>query len=167
MTQQKEIVMTQPEQVLIPHDDYRFESVGRFTDGRQFMAFVTGAYPGEHLPAPENWQDVKRWIAVIHIFDVNGEHLTTEARFIGLAREEPLLRSKIDTSFADLLRDYQIDDTCFCDIWIKPFRTVIDDIRYEFVYEREEDEGEIYERMTLWPNDIVFYPPWNDGLYDT
>lgn len=166
--------MTQPEKVLIPHDDYRFKSVGRFPDGRQFMAFVTGAYPGEHRHVPENWQDVKQWIAFIHIFDADGNHLTTdaqtselEARLIPFAQEEPHLRAKIDTMRTDLLRDYKIDDNYFCDICIRPFRTVIDDIYYEFVYVRREDGDKIYEQMALWPNDVVFYPPWNDGRYDT
>jgi hypothetical protein len=159
--------MTDPEKVLIPHDDFAFETVGRFADGRQFMAFVSGAYPGEHRLVPKNWLDVKRWIVVIHIFDADGNHLTTEAHLIGFAREEPHLHTKIDTMFVALLSDYKIIPSMYCDIWIKPFHTVVDDIYYEFVYEREEDGDEIYEQMALWPNDVVFYPPWNDGYYDT
>jgi hypothetical protein len=125
----------QPEKVLIPHDDFCFECVGRFPDGRQFMAFITGAYPGPDRLAPNNWKDVKRWIVVIHIFDSKGSHLTTDARLVGYAREEPQLDTKMAAIYADLLRDYQIDENSLCDIWIRPFHTVIDDIHYEFVYE--------------------------------
>jgi hypothetical protein len=157
----------QPEKVLIPHDDYRFECVGRFPHGRQFMAFQTGAFPGQHRVAPKNWQDVKKLIVVIHIFDAKGSHLTTDAHLIGYAREEPQIDAKMDAMYADLLREYKIEDNYLCDIWISSFHTVIDDIYYEFVYEQAADGDEIREQMALWPNDVVFYPPWNDGNYDT
>jgi hypothetical protein len=159
--------MSAPEKVLIPHDDYDFDTIGKFADGRQFMAFGTGAYPGEKRIAPANWKDVKRWIVGIHIFDAEGNHLTSEARLICFAREESQLYTKLDTMFPALLNDYQITPDLYCDIWIKPFRTVIDDIYYEFVYKHEDIDGEIYEQMALYPTDVVFYPPWDDGRYDS
>ena len=37
--------MAKPDKIRIPLDEGRFENVGRLPDGRQFMAYVTGAFP--------------------------------------------------------------------------------------------------------------------------
>jgi hypothetical protein len=40
----------------------------------------------------------------------------------------------------------------------------IDDVVYELVY---ENHGEGEEYAMLWPNDIMFHPPWDSGKYST
>ena len=64
-----------PDKIRIPLDEHRFENVGRLADGRQFMAFVTGAMPkGMKYPSPDQYH-LKRWLAVSHLFDSEGNHL--------------------------------------------------------------------------------------------
>src|SRR5262245_40636474 len=74
-----------PDKLRIPHDGHRFEYVGRLPDGRQFMAFVTGAFPdGVKLNwDTDEWQKVKSWSAVLHLFDADGNHLNSEVKLGG------------------------------------------------------------------------------------
>jgi hypothetical protein len=158
--------MPAPDKVLIPYDadiHGRFDTVGKFSDGRQFMAFETGAFP-QGYALSDDWLDVKRWLAVIHIFDADGNHLESEARLNRYARDEKLLTDEV---FNKLLADYQIDASMYCDIWIRAFHIVIDDIKYEFVYEEYQAGDTIHEQMALSHPDVVFYPPYDNGLYDT
>ena len=71
--------MAAPDKLRIPYEDYdygRFTSIGRLPDGTQFMAFVTGAFPtGQEYYLGDDWQTKKRWLAVIHRFDGDGNHI--------------------------------------------------------------------------------------------
>ncbi len=58
------------------------------------------------------------------------------------------------------------------DIAVKPFRFEQDGYRFGLIYERDSyddpanpDAG--YECVMLWPNDIMFHPPWDSGEYST
>jgi formate hydrogenlyase regulatory protein HycA len=81
--------VAKPDRLLIPYADYdkRFSLVGRYGEGNQFLAFVTGAYPADWWSRnrpPEylrnDWAEHKRWYAVLHRFDPDGNHFRTEAR---------------------------------------------------------------------------------------
>ena len=54
-----------------------------------------------------------------------------------------------------------------CDIYVKPFSAEIDGVLYELVYESGVDEDEGDEYVMLWPNDVMFHPPWDSGEYST
>jgi hypothetical protein len=44
---------------------YHIEHCGRLHDGRQMLAFVTGAFPEGYMFGPD-WRSQKRWLAVLH-----------------------------------------------------------------------------------------------------
>jgi hypothetical protein len=81
----EESLVGPPDTIHIPHDDHRFEYVGHLADGRQFMAYVTGAFPdGVKLNRDtDEWRRVKSWSAVLHLFDAEGNHLSSEVRLGG------------------------------------------------------------------------------------
>lgn len=63
--------MIPSDKLLIPHDEDHFEHVGKLPDGTQFLAFVTGAFPGG-VKYPDPSSEVasgKQWLAVVHRFD--------------------------------------------------------------------------------------------------
>ena len=66
-----------PERIPMALDHYDLRRIGRYGDGHQFMAFVTGSLPTRPLAA--DWQRHKRWYAVLHRFDADGRHLGTDA----------------------------------------------------------------------------------------
>src|SRR5262249_52882950 len=58
------------------------------------------------------------------------------------------------------------------DIAVKPFRVEQDGYLFSLVYERRsyddpDNLGAGYECVMLWPNDIMFHPPWDSGHYST
>jgi hypothetical protein len=62
------------------------------------------------------------------------------------------------------------------DVWLQLFSIDIDGIRYGLRYERHEFAdpteaaeagGPGYESVVFDPQDVVFHPPWNNGVYDT
>jgi formate hydrogenlyase regulatory protein HycA len=169
-----ENAMAAPEKLRIPYEDWedaRFEYVGQYGGGNQFMAFVTGAFPGpDHFPNPGgNWREIKRWSAVVHRFDRDGNHLGTEARLGGFDIEgRAAAGEKAWHHLGQILKDLGVENARPCDIHVKPFSAEVDGVVYALEYEREvTDDGEVLEHVMLWPNDIMFHPPWDGGKYST
>jgi formate hydrogenlyase regulatory protein HycA len=172
-TARKDRVFGPPERLRVPRDEGRFEHVGRYGSGNQFMAFVTGAFPeGDPYPDPAgDWASKKRWYAVLHRFDAAGNHLGTDAWSGGTTAEgqERAVRRawrKLEEMLASL-GDYEV-----CDIAVKPFRFEQDGYLFGLVYERNsyddpDNPGAGYACVMLWPNDIMFHPPWDSGEYST
>ena len=59
--------MAEPDKIRIAYENSeyaRFDCVGRLSDGTQFMAFVTGAFPsGEQYYLGDDWPAKKRWLS--------------------------------------------------------------------------------------------------------
>ena len=156
--------------ITIPYeddDDSRFNCVGRCKDDRQFMAFVTGAYPSDVatniqlFPGPGTGPKDQHWYGVIHTFDRDGNHLRTEARFGGTTADGKTVAA--DRAF-DLTNEslVALGELQYTSIRVRPFRVVIDGRVFGLVHER----GDESEWAMLWPNDVMFHPPWQ-GEYST
>lgn len=168
--------MAPPEKIRIPYeddDDSRFNTVGRAKAGpggevRQFMAFITGAYPGKpesgrNFPDPKDpdWARKKRWYGVVHIFDAGGKHLQTIAQLGGTQADGK--RESCERAFDRVNQIlFGMGELEFCSIDVAPFRVEIDGYVFGLVYEQEDGD----EFVMLWPNDVMFHPPW-DGEYST
>jgi formate hydrogenlyase regulatory protein HycA len=165
--------MAAPEKLRIPLDDGRFENVGRLPDGIQFMAFVTGAFPtGTPYLAPVS-RDKKRWLAVIHRFDADGNHVGSDSRLGGFDIEGR--QAAGDKAFAHLQEMYAEltaqGEPEICDIWAKLFSIEIEGVTHGLFYEQSEEEPLPGEKRGEWvmlqPRDIMFHPPWDSGNYST
>jgi hypothetical protein len=173
--------VAEPERLLIEHEDFeygRFNLVGRYGGGNQFMAFVTGAFPADWWSGnrpPEylrnRWAEHKRWWAVLHRFDPDGGHLGTEAWSGGTTADgqrEAIERA--DRKLTELLEPLGPREPC--DIRVRPFGVEIDGYFFGLVYQVNHyddpanPEG-TYECVMLEPNDIMFHPPWDSGEYST
>jgi hypothetical protein len=148
----------------------RFDLVGRDENGQQFVAFVTGALPvdeiAERLPEPlrRYWRSEKRWYAVLHRFDADGNHLGTDARSGGADGESDATNraeQELDALLA-ALGPWQSGD-----IWVRLFEVERDGCLFGLVYERSDEEDPELEYVLLEPNDIMFHPPWDSGDYST
>ncbi len=173
--------MPKPIRLRIPYEDDeygRFNLVGRYSGGDQFMAFVTGAFPADWWSGsrpPEylrtRWADHKRWYAVLHRFDADGNHLGTEVRCGGTtAAGESQAIERADEELAVLLTSLGPLEPQ--DIWVKPFGVEIDGYPFGLVYEcvnaeDPEDPSATNEYVMLQPNDVMFHPPWESGEYST
>ena len=165
--------MAAPDKLRIPLDDGRFENVGRLPDGTQFMAYVTGAFPTgtKYLDRVSDWRNKKRWLAVIHRFDADGNHIGSESRLGAFDIEGRQVAG--DKAFAHL-QDMFAELTArgepeFCDIWVKLFSVAIDDVTHGLFFEQSEEEPEEGKERREWvmlqPRDIMFHPPWDSGEY--
>ena len=168
--------MPRPDCIRIPYEDYedgRFCNVGRLDDGTQFMAFVTGAFPGPvgSYPAPSSdLRYLKHWLGVVHLFDEEGNHLRTDARLGGFDIEGRSLASyKAWTELNQIAAELGFEYAQLCDIYVKLFLVEIDGIQHGLVYEHYNDgeNGEESEWVIMWPRDIMFHPPWDSGSYST
>lgn len=165
--------MAAPDKLRIPleTEEYaRFDCVGRLEDGRQFLAFVTGAFPGEERYPDPTGSAVKhkRWIAVFHTFDGDGNYLQTETRMGGMNADEAA-GENAELQLSTLLAELGLEQANLCDIYIRPFSVEVDGVRHELVYEHkiDEEDGSEEEWVMLWPNDIMFHPPWDSGEYSS
>jgi len=65
--------VTIPERIPIAREkDYYTHYIGKYAAGKQFMACIVATLPRPGLP---DWERHKRWYAVLHTFDADGEHL--------------------------------------------------------------------------------------------
>jgi hypothetical protein len=82
--------MSKPDKIRIPFEnnkDSRFYYVGKYNGDNQFMAFITGAFPDDNkfpVTSDDDWKSIKRWVAVAHYFDADGNHLNSSIRLGGL-----------------------------------------------------------------------------------
>jgi len=163
--------MGRPDRLRIPHDpdpEGRFHHVGRTPDGRQFLAFVTGAFEYDPVAATQRWDGEKKWLAVVHIFAPDGAHLGTETRLGGFDHEGRLLAgSKAWDELGDLLAEVGLAGCLPGDINVAPFELVRDGVLYGLIYESYGDDGEEHELVMLEPNDVMFHPPWDSGQFST
>lgn len=162
--------MASPDKILIPLDDDRCENVGRLPDGTQFMAYVTGAYPGgdQYPGADSGLLHQKRWLAVIHQFDPDGNHIKSETRLGGFQREGRDIAGEkagecLEEMYATLMQQGEPD---YGDIWVKLFSVEIDGVVHGLFYEQSEENPEV-DWVLLEPCDIMFHPPWDSGDYST
>jgi hypothetical protein len=163
--------MAAPEKLRIPRDEGRFENIGRLPDGTQFMAYVTGAFPGGlKYPDPRSdWRTKKRWLAVIHRFDSEGNHLASETRVGGYDIEGRDIAgdkawNELEEMYTALAAGGKIE---LCDIWVTPFSVEIDGVIHGLFYEHHKHDDMDYECVMLEPRDIMFHPPWDSGEYST
>lgn len=184
--------MPEPDLLRIPCEHDRFTDVGRYGDGCQFMAFVTGAFRTDHedlSDIPDSWKKLytepMRWYAVLHRFDAEGNHLGTEARLGGINAPKDSPRDyfrerKIEAMdrAEEILQDLlaSLGPCQHGDIWVKPFRVEIDGCLFGLIYEEmESDEPDFVDpdfvdtegHVMLEPNDVMFHPPWDSGNYST
>ena len=166
--------MPKPELIRIPLDEHRFENVGRLPDGTQFMAYVTGAFPtGRKYYSGDDWRTKKKWLAVLHRFDAEGNHIGTEARLGAFDIEgRQVAGDKAFAHLQDMYAELAADgEPEFCDIRVKPFSVEIDEVTYGLFYQQSEEEPEEGEERGEWvllePRDIMFHPPWDGGEYST
>jgi hypothetical protein len=163
--------MARPERIRIPFEEEdRFDTIGRLPDGTQFMAFITGAFPtGEKYDATH-----KKWLAVVHRFDADGNHLATEARLGAFDSEGRKVAAEkafthLEAMYSELCALVQPE---FCDIRVRLFSVEIDNVTYGLFYEQSNEEDlEIGEKRQEWvmlePQDVMFHPPWDSGEYSS
>ncbi len=145
--------------------------VGRLEDGMQYLTFVTGAVPDGYIfDQGEEWRKVKRWIAVLHLFDAGGNHLQSETRLGGYDIEGwHEVCEKASAEIRMLFFPLRSKNPQRCDVFVKPFSIVLDGITHGLIYEalQPETDGRVFEYVMLQPRDIMFHPPWDSGEYST
>jgi hypothetical protein len=161
-----------PEKLRIPLDERRFDCVGHLDDGTQFMAFGTGCFPDGYILNTDNedWRKVKRWIAVLHLFNADGNHLRSESRLGGYDIEGwDEACGKVDVELQNMLAPLRKKRPKLCDIYVKLFSVVLDGVTHGLFYTHHVEPEENFEGewVILEPRDIMFHPPWDSGEYST
>ena len=146
----------------------RFDFVGRCGE-KQVLAFVTGALPDEGPwqryidPDNNDWRTDKPWLAVVHLFDAEGNHHGSEARLGGYDSEGYYVAG--DKARAQLARMlHELGAVEPCDIHVKLFSVVIDGIKHSLFYWHFVEDDSEDEAVMLEPRDVMFHPPWESGV---
>src|SRR5262249_37705803 len=123
-----------PEKLRIPGEG-PIEYVGRLDDGTQYMTFVTGAVPDGYIFNLDNedWRKVKSWIAVLHLFDAQGNQLHSEARLGGYDIDEQA-GDKAWQLVHEMFNPHRPKGPKRCDVFVKLFSRVIDGITHGLIY---------------------------------
>lgn len=163
--------MPKPRKIRIPFSEYDpFDCLGKLPDGTQFLAFVTGAFPAdEPYYSGEDWVDKKKWLAVLHLFDADGKHISSESRRGGVERDrKSVVIENANDYLEDMFKELNLKGKPkLCDIRVRLFQVEIDNVLHGLIYEAPVIDGEKMEWVMLEPRDIMFHPPWNSGEYST
>lgn len=143
---------------ILREEEYHTQYIGKYNDEKQFMAFIVG------VPLDTRVSSIRqklRWYAVLHRFDSDGNHLGTQAIFLGT---KPFVNQldNAQAKFAEMLA--QLGPLTYCDVEVKLFSTRIDGQEFGLVDASVAEED--YRSVELVPNGLAFFPPW-DGTYET
>jgi formate hydrogenlyase regulatory protein HycA len=150
-----------PQNIKICREEgYHTDRIGTYAGDRQFMAFVTATL---RRPVPADWQAHKRWYAVLHTFNREGEHLDTRAWFAGTTADgEELVVAAAQAKLDEFLGE--LNGRAFGDVVVGLFEVDVDGHTFGLVDASDPDED--HERIDLLPNDLAIFEPW-DGSYET
>ena len=155
--------MTVPDLIPIEHDEYHTSTIGTCDDG-EFFGCVVAAF-AEGYQHGNDWQQHKRWYAVLHRFDHDGTHLRSDVWFAGTTADgEDEAIAGARSQLAQWLD--ALPGRCYGDIAIRLFQFEVDGAVFGLVDETDADWGDGSPHVELHPNDLGFDPPWN-GEYDT
>ena len=145
----------EPVKIRIPcePDWGRFPFCGQLDDDTLFMAFVTGeCADGEE----------RRWVAVLHQFDADGNHMHSESRiggYDGIGID--VAGERADAELAQMVAPIRPKVKQVEDVFIRPFEVILNGVTHGLFYD------DIYEAAIFHPRDVWFYFPWDTGEYDT
>jgi hypothetical protein len=152
--------MALPKRIRIRYEpDYYTDTIGTFDAGRkQFMGFVVGP----HRKRTKGAHSRRQWLAVLHTFDKDGNHLGSEAWHAGdteIGSDDAANRAT--DKLAEMVA--ALGQVSGKDVRIKLFSIELHGHRFALEDTTDNERG---PSVTLWPNDFFFAPPW-DGTYST
>ncbi|MBB5872673.1 formate hydrogenlyase regulatory protein HycA [Allocatelliglobosispora scoriae] len=152
--------MATPDLIPINHEPgYRTDTIGRFADGQFFGSVVAGFADG--IAPDGDWAAHKRWYAVLHRFDQEGNHVSSDIQFAGTTADG---ESRVVDKATGMLRQWldELPGRSFGDISIRLFQVEVDGVTFGLIDETSDDDGYV----ELYPDELGFYEPWS-GDYDT
>ncbi|WP_282692631.1 hypothetical protein [Streptomyces sp. CC208A] len=156
--------MSVPEVIPIKHEpDHRTSTIGGW-DGGRFFASVTAAFP-EDWRTGDDWQEHKRWYAVLHRFDGAGRHLESSIVSTGTTADGERRAVEAARKLLDACLD-ALPGRWYGDIAVAPFAVRFEGALFGLVVEDHGEDGETEEWAELHPDGLGFSAPW-DGEYDT
>ena len=152
--------MTIPDKLPIKRiEDYHTHYLGQVADGRLFWGYQTFVFDKSYsgIQQGEDWQKHRKEYVLVHMFDKDGNYITTKYWVAGLPSDvnDQQLEDKLNTLVKEL------GDIVFKDIEIKLFQVQIDNIIFGLVIDENN------KLINLQPgSSISFHEPW-DGEYYT
>ena len=139
---------------LIP-DRYHLTDVGQLADGNNYWIDIQ--------LNPEG-RDTRDFIAT-YIFDADGELIEFQIIDLGLRSDPNALSARaVIKEESDRIGAKENSD-----FWVSPFAVKTHGLVFGLVVrDRQKGELEGFQAVDAMPGwTIMFYPPWEDGLYDT
>jgi hypothetical protein len=171
-----------PEKIRLPsHHDMspsKFEYNGHMPDGRQILAYAAHD-PHNWRQPDESGRGWYRWIVVVHVFDADGRHLSSQERTTaGPFTDRSLADNAGQLVLREMVGPYLSSGWRPGDIWLRPFYININGWAHGLVYEVcgegleeewncdecEPDEG---DQVTFKPFGFAFRPPYDNGSYES
>ena len=146
--------MSVPDRLLIHHDDYHAQHIGRLADGRLFFATQPFTWPMGADPGCE-------YLAV-YLFHPDGSF--AEARIDTLGP-----RAAVDRDHAASLSQQRLDELgerTYQSIEVAPFRVEHEGVTFGLIPRPPEEDGDCWWLILLPGDYMAFSEPW-DGFYDT
>ena len=140
-----------PEKIRLIPDEWHIHNVGRLSDGRLFWV------DSQLDPTGGATKD----FVCTFIFNDHGQLVDHSIELIGVRGSYPNASGE-----AAMTRHLAtLGERTVTDIWVRPFSVESNDSVFGLI-PRQTEDGEW--RVTFMPGDTLeFYPPWDEGGYDT
>lgn len=143
-------MMAQPTKIHLIPDIWHIKRVGHLRDGQQFI--IDAQLSGQNGVVTD--------YLCTYIFDKDGNLTSHTIESLGVRSND---NAKFDAALQrqlDALGKYSV-----ADVWVRPFVVRYNGIEFGLI-PRQLDDGSW--RVEFMPgNTLSFYPPWDDGGYDT
>ena len=139
-----------PKTVVLNHDDYHAEYVGKTADGRQFFLTIPFV-PG------------RREFLALYVFNKAGALISATVDDLGP-------RSRLDHDARCARRDEllaSLGKIKYGRIKVAPFKIEIFGVGFGLIPQPPEEPGEDWSVIVEPGNYMCFWPPWTSGDYDT
>jgi hypothetical protein len=146
-----------PKTVILNHDNYSSEYVGRTKDGRQF--FLTTPF----VPAEQVATSTGREFIALYVFDKAGQLQSATIDDLGP-------RATMDEAVRLARRDallVSLGEVKYQRIKVAPFRIEMFGVEFGFLPQPPEEPDEDWSVIVEPGNYMCFWPPWTSGDYDT
>ncbi len=148
-----------PQKILINRiEDYHTHFMGMCDNLYQFWGYLTFVMPKDlEESQKEEWGKYRKEYIILHIFDIEGNLISTEWQFAGFTNEinDDLLEKVLET-WINSLGNY----IKYCNISIKLFTVYIENTLFGLIPNNKTNT------IDLWPSFLIqFQEPWNGEYY--
>lgn len=136
--------------------DYHTHYIGKYDNGKQFFGYQH--FVNDISNNDTDWTKRRHEYVLLYLFNEEGDLISYDYWYAGTTSD---LNCDTEKKLKEMIK--KLGKVKYCNIKVKPFQIEIDNHIFGLIAFQDSD----YERVELYPSNVIaFTEPW-DGEYDT